>query len=297
MDGSGDPVPAEKDSTDEASHGITQLSLRKDEEYYNMQMKKNRGMAVIFAYSEYKANRCPERKRAKNDVIICKTSFERLQYNVTVHWNLIKKSFLNELIKICEADHSECDSLVVIFMSHGGIDEKTNLEFLETFDLKVNTIELWKKVTPEKCPTLAGKPKMFFIQACRGADADEGIQLKKTNIGMSVQTDTIRLGSMHAEEDEEDYSIPLYADLLIMWASYSGMVSHNTVRKGINGSVFLHFLCKTLDENAEHEDLSSMLLRIKRQVATEFESNYPGSKKQIPQVLSTLMRKVLFYDK
>ncbi|KAK7080776.1 hypothetical protein SK128_011665 [Halocaridina rubra] len=86
-----------------------------------------------------------------------------------------------------------------------------------------------------------------------------------------------------------------------MRASYPGMYAYNIHRDGIDGSVFLHFLCQTLDDNAEHEDLSSMLLRVTRQVAVEFESWIPddmqkGNKMQIPQVVSTLMRKVYFYD-
>lgn len=48
-------------------------------------------------------------------------------------------------------------------MSHGGV-HPNNKEFIWTYNAKVNTEEFWTQFTAEKCPTLAGKPKMFFIQ-------------------------------------------------------------------------------------------------------------------------------------
>ncbi|KAL1466975.1 hypothetical protein MTO96_042396, partial [Rhipicephalus appendiculatus] len=62
------------------------------------------------------------------------------------------------------AQQEGADCLVVILMSHGkkdmidGIDGEQVHLFDDVFTLFNN----------EKCPALQGKPKLFFIQACRG---------------------------------------------------------------------------------------------------------------------------------
>lgn len=261
-------------------------------EYYNMKHKK-RGLAVILAYSDFSRGGPPRRDCAFHDSKICEVTFKKLHYEVQTYMDLPKRDFLKVLERVQSSDHTECDSLVVVFMSHGGLNEKTNKEFIWTYDSMVNTSELWKNFTPEKCPSLAGKPKLFFIQACRGEDTDKGVQLRKPK-ALSVQTDSIDVTL------NEDYAIPLYADMLMMWASYPGMFAFKSKNRGMSGSVFLHFLTRVLDADAHNEDLFSMLLKVTREVAVHYESYMPGSgeldkNKQIPQMVSTLMRKVKFF--
>jgi hypothetical protein len=55
-------------------------------------------------------------------------------------------------------DHSAADCLLVAVMSHG------ETGYLHTRDTMYRTQELWKRFTGDKCPTLVGKPKLFFIQ-------------------------------------------------------------------------------------------------------------------------------------
>lgn len=206
-----------------------------------------------------------------------------------------KKKFLQTLEEVSQRDHSDYDGLVVVFMSHGGIHQNTNTEFIWTFDEKVNTTELWKNFHAANCPSLAGKPKMFFIQACRGEDADKGVQLKARPRGLAVKTD-----SPHITQQDKEYAIPLYADMLMMWASYTGMYAFKSGNSGINGSVFLHYLTKVLGEDANNDDLATMLLRVTREVAVHYESYVPNNykldeNKQVPQTMSTLMRKIYFF--
>ena len=41
-------------------------------------------------------------------------------------------------------------------------------------DKKLITEEIFGHFTPNRCPSLAGKPKFFFIQACQGESGDAG---------------------------------------------------------------------------------------------------------------------------
>lgn len=67
---------------------------------------------------------------------------------------------------------------------------------------------LWGQFTGDKCITLAGKPKLFFIQACQGDRFDGGVQLQRR----STQVD----GS------GSSFKIPIYADFLIAYSTIPG---------------------------------------------------------------------------
>ncbi|XP_071534947.1 caspase-1-like isoform X2 [Panulirus ornatus] len=261
---------------------------------YNME-HKHRGLALIFVHDRFSLGGPPIRPCAKHDFSICMKAFKHLGFVVQDHWNLNKANFLLQLYKVSQQDHTDSDGLVLVFMSHGGLHGKTNKEFIWTYDAKVDTIELWKNFNAEKCPSLAGKPKMFFIQACRGEETDKGVCLKQPK-ALRVQADSQQTNII------EEYVIPENADMLMMWASYPGMYAFKSGNKGLNGSVFLHFLAQVLIEDAQDDDLASMLLRVTREVAIHYESYVPGDNilhknKQIPYTASTLMRKVYFFPK
>ncbi|KAK7080778.1 hypothetical protein SK128_011667 [Halocaridina rubra] len=277
------------------SQSLVTVPIERERKHYNIH-HKTRGKAIIFAYSEYSKSELPRRDFAPHDVQICTKAFKRLGYEVTVHWNFRKRHFLNILDEVRKADHSESDSLVIIFMSHGGVEKLSNNEYLWTSDAPVYTTELWRNFTPENCPTLVGKPKMFFIQACRGTGSDKGVKLKN-DFGLKVETDAVS-----TTKKKEDLALPICPDMLMMWASYPGTYAFNSYHGVINGSVFLHYLVEVLDKWAEREDLFSMLLRLTREVAIHYEAYCPSEyqmhkSKQIPYLFSTLTKNMHFFEK
>ncbi|XP_045102695.1 caspase-1-like isoform X2 [Portunus trituberculatus] len=262
------------------------MSVGRDADFYKMDHKK-RGQAIIFVYNQFDMDLQP-RACAEHDAHITKSTFAHLGFEVKEHWNLTKRDFLKTLERVSSEDHHNSDCLVVVFMSHGNVDN--NKEFLCTRDAKVDTEELWKTFTADKCPSLAGKPKLFFIQACRGDNIDKGVKMKQFR-ALSVQTDSLK--------HKEDYIIPLHADMLMMWASYPGMFAFKSSRNDIKGSVFIHFLSKVLRQDGRTCDLFTLLLRVTREVATRYESYSPDNyllhqNKQTPYMVSTLMRKLVF---
>lgn len=64
----------------------------------------------------------------------------------------------SDCFTVARADHSTADCLMVVVMSHG---EPGHLHSRDTI---YQTQELWLRFTGDKCPTLVGKPKLFFIQ-------------------------------------------------------------------------------------------------------------------------------------
>lgn len=59
-------------------------------------------------------------------------------------------------------DHTDCDMLVVIFMSHGEQD------VLWGRDAYFKPDALFENFQADQCKSLAGKPKIFFIQVIFG---------------------------------------------------------------------------------------------------------------------------------
>ena len=57
-------------------------------------------------------------------------------------------------------------------MSHGG--EKDTIEGVK--GRKIDIENITSEFKPSKCPTLAGKPKVFIFQACRGLSEDQNLQ-------------------------------------------------------------------------------------------------------------------------
>lgn len=60
---------------------------------------------------------------------------------------------------VSRENHSENDCLAVVLLTHG-----INSSFVYARDNPYSVEFLWNSFTPDKCPTLAGKPKLFFLQ-------------------------------------------------------------------------------------------------------------------------------------
>ena len=64
-----------------------------------------------------------------------------------------------------EIDHEKYDAFVLIVMSHGG--DRDVIYGVENRVVRVE--DLMSEFTEANCPGLRGKPKLFFIQTCRGS--------------------------------------------------------------------------------------------------------------------------------
>jgi len=278
------PTPAASSTPRRANAYTTTV---RDSPDYKMNHKK-RGLCLIFCYEEFENPEVKQRDCARSDALACKEAFEALGFEVRRHFNRTTDQYTEILSRANQADHSNHDCLSVVFMSHGNLSE--GIQTLNTYDGKVEAESLWKPFRADACNDLAGKPKLFFIQACRGEEPDYGVALQ-------VQTDAIPERGL-----TDDYVIPWEADILIMWASAPGKMAwrRSPGGDGIQGSVFIHFLTQNLracaTPNQEHF-LDIVLLQVTRQVAMEYEvnandKNWKNKNKQVPQTVSTLLRRV-----
>lgn len=85
--------------------------------------------------------------------------FANLGFEVHIHKNLNYADVANVLYETATTiDHSKLDGLVVFLLSHG------NMGTIYAYDAPYPTQKLWEPFTADKAPTLAGKPKIFFLQ-------------------------------------------------------------------------------------------------------------------------------------
>lgn len=255
------------------------MPVAKDAYEYNMNHRR-RGRAVIFNHDDFKMDMVP-RPGSTTDVKNLECVFSELGFQVSVHNNLNYKEINDELNNLCHEDHSDADCLVVTVLTHG-FGER----YICANDLPYFVERLWLPFTADKCKTLAGKPKIFFIQACRGTKLDGGVMMK---VNFNTQTDS----------SDNGYKIPSYADFLIAYSTVEGFYSW---RHPENGTWFIQCLCQELHESGSKLDLLAIMTRVSRRVAIDMESFndlYPWQheQKQVPSINSMLIREVIFKSK
>ncbi|KAM4636800.1 caspase-7 isoform 2-T2 [Discoglossus pictus] len=204
--------------------------------------------------------------------------FKGLGFDVTVYNDKSCRDMEKLLQDVAQQNHSDSSCFACILLSHGeegliyGTDGAMAIKTLTTL------------FRGDKCKSLVGKPKLFFIQACRGSEFDEGIQTDSGPPNDSLETDA-----------NPRYKIPVEADFLFAYSTVPGYYSW---RNPGRGSWFVQALCSVLTEHGKQLEIMQILTRVNFMVATNFESwsDDPrfSEKKQIPCVVSMLTKELYF---
>ncbi|XP_069768844.1 caspase-7-like isoform X2 [Narcine bancroftii] len=133
----------------------------------------------------------------------------------------------------------------------------------------------------ESCPSLAGKPKIFFIQACRGSQQDKGVLVEPVP---EVETD-----GCGSQQNFFFQYLAIPEDTVVHFSScpdYSSFLRPT-------GSTFLQTLYKVLSGEQRHWELLRIMTRVNCLVALTFESRgQHGGKKQMPCFVTKLRQEV-----
>ncbi|XP_014481616.1 PREDICTED: caspase-1-like isoform X2 [Dinoponera quadriceps] len=250
-----------------------EIRLDPHAEEYNMNHKR-RGVALVLNHIHFES--MSTRKGSDRDAENLHASLSNLGFDVRIFVDPTIKTITTVLHETAAEDHTDADCLIVVAMSHGESGLLHSTDSLYPVDM------LWTPFTGDRCSSLAGKPKLFFIQACRGAQLDKGVKI------------------FHETDSKKTmYSIPAYADIMVAYSTYDGFYSW---RNPDSGSWFIQAFCEELDLHGSSRDLLSLMTFVNRRVAIEYQSYVPENikfhaKKQIPSVVSMLTRLVYFRDK
>ncbi|XP_066059220.1 caspase-9 [Chamaea fasciata] len=220
--------------------------------------------------------------------------FRALHFTVLTRRNLSAQEMVLELLKLSRQDHSALDCCIVVILSHGC--QTSHIQFpggVYGTDGKPIPIEkIVNYFNGSNCPSLRGKPKLFFIQACGGEQRDQGFVVdcdspEEEAPGGSLESDAtpFRVPSDKVDEPDAIACLPTPSDILVSYSTFPGFVSW---REKSSGSWYVEMLDNVLEQYACSEDLLNMLVRVAHAVSAK------GRYKQIPGCFNFLRKKFFF---
>ena len=176
------------------------------------------------------------------------------------------------------------DGLVVFISSHG------KAKGILAVDKKIVEVEeITSRVNGKQCKALRGKPKLFFISACRGKTVDPG-----------VKVDTGLVTSDSAAGRILIPKLPTEADFLVCYSTVKGYLSlRRFMLKMVTtpdmGTWLISTLTQVFEEKMKEEDVMQMLTRVNARVANmATRDDHENGMKQMPVQMHMLRHRVFF---
>uniref|UniRef100_A0A8D0FYT7 Caspase-8 n=1 Tax=Strix occidentalis caurina TaxID=311401 RepID=A0A8D0FYT7_STROC len=238
-------------------------------ESYKMKNKPH-GYCVILNNYIFK-NPYEAREGTVKDGEAVKRVFKWLQFETVEHMDLEAKQMHAKVKEYSKKDHSNMDCFVCFIFSHGEKDKIKGID--HEF---VNIKDLLSCFSGSNCPSLAGKPKLFFIQACQGSVGHPAVTVKEDFSG-HLETDATPLTS-----------IPDQADILVGMATVEDYECYRCTEMG---SVYIQCLCDKMESLCPlRKDLITILTEVNKDVGRRVLNGW----KQMPKITSTLRKQLIF---
>lgn len=168
---------------------------------------------------------------------------------------------------------------MVFISSHG------KAKGILSVDKKIIAVdELTTRVNGKQCKALRGKPKLFFIAACRGKNSDSGVP-----------------GPVESDASEDETLIPRLptdADFLVCYSTSKNHLSYRRYALGVEytpemGTWFISSLTHVFKERMQSEDVMQMLARVNTRVAKmATRDDHVNGMKQMPVQMHMLRHRV-----
>uniref|UniRef100_A0A914E1S2 Caspase family p20 domain-containing protein n=1 Tax=Acrobeloides nanus TaxID=290746 RepID=A0A914E1S2_9BILA len=212
----------------------------------------------------------------------------------------------------------EYDSCIVVIMGHGddGI----------IYDIYGNAIDINHEILSlfngTNAPGLAGKPKFFIFEACRGGNFDEGAVINQQKSSTQVSNSQSPNYLYESNNDFNNISkflfethdaqrVPLYSDFLVFYATVPTMVSYrydlnddlvnSPEMLSLEGSKFIAVIYEVFYKFAHIKDLEDMATIIKGRVGSQQvlvvneQTKVIEIKYQQPQFVTTSSKKYFMF--
>ncbi|KAM9736544.1 caspase-8 isoform 1-T3 [Dama dama] len=281
------PLPEEGSSEMLAmsdSPGEQDSELQTSDTVYRM-TSKPRGYCLIINNYDFSIARrkVPELQKLKDrsgthfDAEALDKTFRELHFEIVHYRDQTAKEIHKALEFYQKKDHRNRDCFICCILSHGnrGIIYGTDGQEAPIY-------ELTSYFTGLKCPSLVGKPKIFFIQACQGDDYQRGIAVETDSEQMEV--------CLEMDSAPRRRYIPDEADFLLGMATVNNCVSYRSIREG---TWYIQSLCQNLRKRCPRgEDILTILTKVNFEVSNKDDKRNMG--KQMPQPTFTLRKKLFF---
>ncbi|XP_017781123.1 PREDICTED: caspase-1-like [Nicrophorus vespilloides] len=264
-------------SNDDEKNASGSTAAKGESNYYNMNHDR-RGIALIFNHYKFDNSNLSIREGTDKDCQNIDRTLTTFNFTTKVCQDYTYRQIVDIIYEVSNEDHSDADCLMIVVMSHG------DAGVIHARDHQYTPDQLWLQFSGNNCPTLVGKPKLFFIQACRGNKLDPGVTVYASP----------------GDANQNTYKIPAMADFLIMYSSFEG---HISFRSTVSGSWLIRSLCDELQHistNNTKTDLLTILTFVNRRIAN-YEVVAPekdfDEMKQIGSIVSSLTKILHLYKK
>ena len=200
-------------------------------------------------------------------------TFQYLRYKVEIYENLTHTRMMEVMLSLAQRNHADFDSFICCILTHG---EQNSVHGADS--IPVSLLDLTGVM--KMCTTLINKPKMFFIQACRGDREDEGHKLDNED---AVQRDS------GGRQPPSTHTIPQEADFFFGYATPLGNAAYRSRR---HGSWYISELCKVLTKHAYTSNLSNMMRKVNDNICRAFTKE---GYKQTSEFVDRLRKEVHFF--
>ncbi|XP_064611809.1 caspase-2-like [Liolophura sinensis] len=278
-------IPDSEDEGIDLTDGPVNVRVERCERYFYLQNYKSaypmnripRGNAIILNVNEV-VGRGP-RKGTDIDRDNMKNLLTQLDFDVQVY-NDIDGLTAREMVEKLrdfsrEESHYDSNCCIIVLLSHG---EEGYI--FGTDGLKIPMSGIFAMFDNANAPGLVGKPKIFFVQACRGGALDKGVSCDETDGGTDM-TETVA-------------RIPSQSDMLICYPTQEGYYAW---RNRDRGSWYIEGIVQIFMKYAKNEDICAMLNRVNHLVSKKLSKSLHSEMDQMTQMseYKSTLRKPHFY--
>jgi len=283
---------------------LSEVHGESPELFYRIAGKHLKGRAVIVNISKFTGEE-QSRQGSNRDAVNMMCSLESLGFKVEVFENLTSEQFYQLILHLStdpKKVHSKVDVFAMVILSHGTQNREGHDVIMSSDSEEIEFKYITSQFAGNIAKTLAGKPKLFFVQACRGDKTDAGREISHDSSDGGPLTDGTGDTEGGGGVDEPDFffrtiTIPAEADIFVAYSTPPGYYSW---RSPESGSYFMQLLAHRLYHNGHQEgqDLHTIVTLVSHDMV-RFLSNVPQDanmhkKKQVPWVSSTLTKKLKF---
>lgn len=270
-----------------------------------------RGKCLIINIIHFTDKSLAKRHGSDKDTPVLKKLFEDLRFDVEVHLDVTYETLETLLITMNRMDHSNYNAFVCCLLSHGKLGR------IYTSDGRpVEILNVVQYFADKQCPSLKGKPKMFFIQACQSGyrevfqDQTSSAQVSSIPHLSSDFADRCALEEVHGKPCVEcdaappiestsstDFTdravlVPSFPDFLM---SYSTLPGSDAFRNIEFGSYYVQALDEFLRKGDEIDRaLKQVTTKVKKDLKERGMIDGMDLSEQLPFHLTSAMERLIY---
>ncbi|XP_059154854.1 caspase-3-like [Physella acuta] len=264
------------------------LTPRGQTHFYTMKCK-TRGLVLVINNENF--DKLEDREGTLADRRSIETVFRKLGFEVEVHGNKKCEEMTDVLQEAARRDYSSLDCFILFILTHGEDGVVFGVDGYVKDDKPINAVPIkdirnWFRGSM----SLRGKPKIFFIQACRGKTPDAGVSLSSAESDRNLAKDTIESFKPQNAADASGGKIASDADFFIAMATTAGNLSWRNKKFG---TWFVQAVVYIFAKYAYKNDLNKLMTQVNNLVGRA--ETLKGQYKQVAEKTDTFLKTCYFF--